>query len=397
MVDVAADHQDPVGVTGHGALHHVGRDALAGGLVEPVVAADHEPAETHQRHHARDDDQHRPDPAPPQGGGVRGVLDDGLCSERGRHDERALQDHHQGAERGVGGGRGQVEGDGADDGGGHRRDRGDDPADDHRHPGRARDQREHGEHREDDAEPGGGTQVAHPPGDQVEGVDHRDREPTGLEQHGLTGPVLEGGQPPRQKQDGHRAQRGRRRPPGGAVAHGAADDDGGRGRDDQAEQEGEEPQARREGRSERQQQRAAPGGAPAAVRLGVGEAQRGVGQPRQQGGDDDGAEAPVTPRAAHDRHERVGGGPPQQQPARCAHRRGEPADHAQEAPGTPQAERHDEDEDRGHHGRRAAPEQRGEGGEGQDVRRGRDRRALAERMPRLGPQAPPVACSLRHG
>ena len=69
---------------------------------------------------------------------------------------------------------------------------------------------------------------------------------------------------------------------------------------------GEEPGDRRERRDQREQQPGAPGGAPAAVGLGVGEAERGVGQPRQQRRDDDDAEPAVAPGAADDRDQRVG-------------------------------------------------------------------------------------------
>ena len=246
VVDVAADHQDPVGGAGHRALHHVRRDALVRRLVSrswPPTTNQPRPTSGTA---AATTTSTAPSPRRHERRGARGVLDDGLRAERGGHDEARPAgpppESPSAAWVEVGG---QVERDGADHRGGHRRDRGDDPADEHGHPGRARDQREHGEHGEDDAEPRGGP-----------------RSPTRPVTRSRASTIATGSRPPRaawprRRRAGGpgpttgaagRAPRPARRPAGPRRTGRAppADDDAGRGRDDQAEQQGEEPQARRE-------------------------------------------------------------------------------------------------------------------------------------------------------
>ena len=109
------------------------------------------------------------------------------------------------------------------------------------------------------------------------------------------------------------AERDGGRAPHRAVAHQAGADREPGTDDDQREDDAEPEQQRRERRPEREQERAAPGRPPPAVGLGVGEAERGVGEPRQQGGHGDDAEAALAPGAADDRDQRVGDGTPREQ------------------------------------------------------------------------------------
>ena len=78
------------------------------------------------------------------------------------------------------------------------------------------------------------------------------------------------------------------------------------------------PRPRGEGRGHGEEQAGAPGGAPATVGLGVGEAERRVGDPRHQDRGHDHTEPAVAPGAGGDRHQGVGDGAERDQPARRA-------------------------------------------------------------------------------
>ena len=124
--------------------------------------------------------------------------------------------------------------------------------------------------------------------------------------------------------------------------------------------------------------------------LGVGEPERGVGEPGQQrrGGHD--PEAPLAPGAADDREQRVGQGTPGDQPGREPGGVDQVPDHAQQPPRTPQRDRHGQDQQRAHGRGRAPAEDGGHDGQRQDVRRCGDRRALADGVPGLDVELPPV-------
>ena len=91
-----------------------------------------------------------------------------------------------------------------------------------------------------------------------------------------------------------------------------------------------------ERRDQREQQAGPPGGPPPPVGVRVGEPERGMGEPGQQGPGHHRAEPSVAPGSGRDRHQRVRRRPPQQQPARRALRADQPADHPEEPPGPPQ-------------------------------------------------------------
>ena len=122
------------------------------------------------------------------------------------------------------------------------------------------------------------------------------RQPAGVEQQAGAGTVDQRREPPGREQHGHhrRARRPAGPRPSGRASRAALIAEPGSDHD-QREHDAEPEQQRRERRAQREQQRAAPGRPPAAVGLGVGEAERGVGQPRQQGGHGDDAEAGPRP------------------------------------------------------------------------------------------------------
>ena len=170
---------------------------------------------------------------------------------------------------------------------------------------------------------------------------------------GCAGAVEDRGQPPRREQHRHAREHGGRGSPHRAVARQRRRDDEADADQGHTENGGEEPGDRRERRDQRQQQPRTPRGAPAPVGLRVGEAERGVRQPRQDRGDDDDPEPAVAPRPADDRDQRVGGrAPPRAASAARPPASTQVADHAEEPPRSPQRHRHGEQQDRRHRGDR---------------------------------------------
>ncbi len=202
-------------------------------------------------------------------------------------------------------------------------------------------------------------------------------------------------QPPWSEQDGDHRERHGGRAPDGAVAHQPGADREPGTHDDQREDDAEPEQQRRERRPEREEERAPPRRPPPAVGLRVGEAERGVGEPRQQGGHGDHAETTLAPGAADDRDQRVRHGTPREQRPGEATLVDEPADHAQEPPGAPEGERHGQHQQRRDGGAGTAAEEGRRGCQGQHVRRRRDGGALTDRVPGLRVQPPPVARGIR--
>ena len=259
-------------------------------------------------------------------------------------------------------------------------------------------EREDGHHDQPEAEPPRGAQVAgQPTGQQVAEVEQRVGQPAGVEQQVGGGAVQHRGQPPRSQQHGHGDEPGSGWSPDRPVPHHARHDGEGDADHHHPERGREEPGHRREGRDQRQQQCGPPGGPPAPVRLGIGEAEGGMAQPGQRRSGDDDAETTVTPRPAHDRDQRVGGRRHGQQPARRPSGVGEVTHHPQEPPRAPKGQRDGQQQDRRDRGDHAPAQQRGEHREGQDVRRRGHRRALAQGVPRLGVELPEVARPLGCG
>ena len=314
------------------------------------------------------------------------------AEHRGEH-EAAVQDHEHHRDAGPYRPAGERERDEGERRGGEGGDRRDQPGDEHRDPGRPGDQRQHCEHDEQRAEPPRTADVAAEPADQEVGeAQRRVGLTSGLHEEQRAGAVPQRRQPPRREQHRAHAEGDQGRTPDGAVARQAAGDGHRERREHHAQHHREDPGHGGEGRGQGEEQAGAPGGAPATVGLGVGEAERRVGDPRHQDRGHHHAEPAVAPGAGGDRHQRVGDRAERDQPARRAAGVDQSADDAEHAPGSPQGQGYGEQQQRRDGRRGAVAQHRAEDRHRRDVRRRGYAGAGAQRVPRLDPELPQRLC-----
>ena len=322
------------------------------------------------------------------------------ADEGGDHEGALQQDQHEAETRPGRWSRRRRGRPGQQDRGRDGRDQRDDPADQHRDPGGAGQQGEHGQHRQHGAEPPRGAEVA-----EATGRPGRGRRAA------APGPARRRAAAPRRRRaaragthhgessSGTTATRGgRRRPRPSGRAHAPRHDRERGGHHDQAEQQRRSTQATGvNAGDEGEQQARAPGGTPAAVRRRGRRSRARRGRARAAGRPTTTvAEPAVAPGAAGDRDQRVGRRAPQQQPARRAGGADEPARRPAGSATRPRARA-------GTASRKTAltaavglpPSSEASSASGSTYAGAGTARALAERVPGLGPEPPPVPGRLR--